>query len=176
MSRSADLAALLKWQPRNSAQLPWDTVEERLGHALPSDYKDLVSTFGTGVFERAVGVISPADSEASLVFFREEMNRVLEIARNNEPLPHRLFPDRGGLVPWGEVGDGCTLFWRTDKGDPDQWTVIYCDAEFSEWEEFDGSASEFVFELISGRIESELIEYDPSDDPEFDPHPGDHSR
>lgn len=172
MRRSADLAALFGWQPQNTTTLSWDTVEERLGINFPGDYKDLTSTFGTGVFDSFVLVLAPAQHESALEAFSREMNDVLEIARNNEPLPYRLFPERGGLIPWAEAGDACSVFWRTDRGGPDDWTIVYCDAGFSEWEEFAGSASEFLCELFSGRIGSDLLGFEPIENPEFEAQPG----
>lgn len=165
--RVAELVALLRWQPVDTATLSWATAQERLGITFPDDYKELMSVFGTGVFDNVVGVISPVESPAALAALTKEVRERLRLARANEPVPYRLFPDRGGLFPWAEAGDGCTLFWRTDRGGPNDWTIAFCDADFSEWEEFDGSASEFIFELISGHLHSDIIDFEPIENPTF---------
>lgn len=165
--RVADLVALLQWQQQNTPALSWEAVGERWPITFPADYRELVSTFGSGVFDNIVGVTSPIESKAALTAFTRDMRAKLANARYNDSSPYRLFPDDGGLLPWGEAGDACTLFWRTDRGGPDDWTIVYCDASCSEWEEFDGSASEFLFELISGRIDSRLIEFEPIENPKF---------
>lgn len=172
MPRSADLADLFGWQPQNTTSLSWEVVEERLGFTFPSDFKDLTSIFGSGIFQRFVFVLAPAQHESAFAAFRNEMNEALEIAKNNEPLPYLLFPERGGLIPWADAGEACTVFWRTDRGGADEWTVVYCDDGFSEWEEFDGSATEFLFELFSGRVESEILHFKPVEHPEFYAQPG----
>lgn len=165
--RVVELAALLQWQPRNTSTLSWETVQERSGITFPADFKELTSAFGTGIFDHIVGVIAPAEDEQALAAFVRDMRETLRLAKGNKPLPYRLFPDPDGLIPWGRAGDGCTLFWRTDRGGPEEWTVVFCNDAFAEWEEFDGSASEFIFELISGRIETSIIDFEPVDDPRF---------
>jgi hypothetical protein len=78
----------------------------------------------------------------------------------------------GPRIPWAEAGDACSVFWRTDRGGPDDWTIVCCDAGFSEWEEFAGSASEFLCELFSGRFGSDLLGFEPIENPEFEAQSG----
>jgi hypothetical protein len=170
MSSGTDLIELMGWEPREDAsRLSWTSAEERLGFTFPSDYKELMSTFGSGVFDLLVGVLCPARQEDDFI---SEMNRILEYARGNEPLPHRLYPDPDGLIPWAECGDAWTLFWRTDRGGPDQWTIVYCDAEFAEWGEYDGSATTFLLGLLTGKIDTKFADWEPVDNPEFGPYRG----
>ncbi|MDX8052838.1 hypothetical protein SK571_25960 [Lentzea sp. BCCO 10_0798] len=44
---------------------------------------------------------------------------------------------------------------------------MYCDAEFSEWAEYAGSSTEFLHDLLTGEVESELDEYGPPYDLTF---------
>jgi hypothetical protein len=39
-----------------------------------------------------------------------------------------VYPERGGLVPWGETVDGWILGWAPTDPDPDRWAVVTVDA------------------------------------------------
>jgi hypothetical protein len=72
LSRTEDLVALLGWEQRDDARaLSWGPVEERLGFAFPSDHKELMSAFGTGLFAGLVQVICPA-GDAWSIFWRTD--------------------------------------------------------------------------------------------------------
>ncbi|WP_394613236.1 hypothetical protein JNUCC0626_25205 [Lentzea sp. JNUCC 0626] len=152
MSRNADLVALLGWEARREPGLSWDDAEEHVGFAFPGDFKELLGTFGTGVFDHVVEVISPVEDEESLDVFFSDVYESREF---------------DGLVQWGKAGR-CTLFWRTD-GEPDQWTITWCDAEFAEWESYDGPTTAFLFDLLTGKISSRLIDFTPTPKPGFWP-------
>ncbi|MET9228998.1 hypothetical protein [Lentzea sp. NPDC003310] len=151
-NRNADLVALFGHRPASRSELSWDEAEEHVGFVFPADFKDLVSTFGTGVFDHVVEVVSPVEDEESLDFFFSDLYEYREFA---------------GRVRWGKAGQ-CTLFWRTE-GDPDQWTITWCDSESTEWESYDGTATAFLFDLLTGEIRSKLIEFTPGRSPGFWP-------
>ncbi|HEX7305985.1 SMI1/KNR4 family protein [Lentzea sp.] len=152
MSRSAALLALLKWEQKREPELSWADAEEYVGFAFPGDYKDLMSAVGSGVFDHAVEVTSPVEDEDSLDDFFSEIHESREL---------------DGLVPWGRAGQ-CTLFWRTD-GEPDEWTITLCDAEFSERESYDGPVTAFLHDLLTGAFTTRLFEFTPGRDPGFWP-------
>ncbi|WP_089923993.1 hypothetical protein [Lentzea albida] len=147
-------------------------VEGRLGFAFPSDFKEIASTFGSGVFHHYVFMLAPAQNESSFSSYVMESEDTLEVGRLRETLPHALFPVSGGLIPWAYAGDACTVFWRTDRGGPDDWTIVACDEQFLRWEEFEGTASDYLAELFSGSLRSELFEFEPEDPLTFYAQPG----
>ncbi|MDX3662865.1 hypothetical protein PV646_36675 [Streptomyces sp. ID05-26A] len=152
LSRSADLLALLKWERRQEPELSWAEAEEYVGFAFPRDYKELMSAVGNGVFDHVVEVTSPVADEESLNSYMSDAYDA---------------PD--GLVPWGRADRGCLLFWRAE-GPPDEWTITFGDADFRAWESYDGPMSAFLFDLLTGAIRSELIEFTPTPDPGFWPN------
>ncbi|MFI8915143.1 hypothetical protein ACIGW4_26440 [Streptomyces sp. NPDC053513] len=97
-------------QPRD-----WPEVEARLGSALPEDFKDLVDTYGGGVFDGTVWILEPdcADSDHDLPAMKEERAevpaRLWEIGP--EPRPEQLEADGAGLLPFAYVeGTGAYLY------------------------------------------------------------------
>ncbi|HEX7306142.1 SMI1/KNR4 family protein [Lentzea sp.] len=173
MRRHVDeLVTLLGWEPREDVALGWQEAERRLGFVFPEDYKQLMTAFGTGLFDDFVGLVSPAEDEVAFDEFEREFAEALELAGERVArgtLPHCLWPEPGGIIPWGGAGDGVTLFWRTESDDPDDWTVVYCDDDFSRWEEYRGGAPAFLLDLLAGRITSDLLAFEPVQHPEFTP-------
>ncbi|MDX8149819.1 hypothetical protein SK854_47400 [Lentzea sp. BCCO 10_0061] len=153
MPRSADLVRLLRWEPKREPELSWGDAEEHVGFAFPGDYKELLSAFGSGVFDHVVEVTSPIEDEESLDVFFSDIYESKEF---------------DGLVQWGKAGR-CTLFWRTGTDDPDRWTITWCDAEFSEWDSYEGPTTAFLFDLLTGKITSRLLELTPTRNPGFWP-------
>jgi hypothetical protein len=60
-----------------------------------------------------------------------------------------VFPEPGGLLPWGYTIDGFALCWLTN-GTPDKWTVVAdsrgCFAEYP------GPMSAFLHDVLTERI------------------------
>ena len=65
-------------------------------------------------------------------------------------IPYPVYPEAGGLLPLGSLGETNFLNWLT-VGDPDTWPFVY----FSKYEGFIQvtglSAIEFIQEVITGR-------------------------
>ncbi|MFD9703737.1 SMI1/KNR4 family protein [Lentzea sp. NPDC059081] len=152
MSRSAELLALVKRERKREHELSWADAEEHVGFEFPGDYKELLSAVGSGTFDHVVEVTSPVADEDSLDGFFGDVHESREF---------------DGLIPWGRAGS-CTLFWRTD-GKPDEWTIALCDAEFSEWESYDGPMTAFLHDLLTGKFTTALVEFTPGRDPGFWP-------
>ncbi|WP_433272412.1 hypothetical protein ACQPZF_16285 [Actinosynnema sp. CS-041913] len=168
MSAVDELVRLLEWKPGGPAELPWSTVEERLGVVLPADFKRLTSVFPSGLFDGYVEVISPVQDTSWLERFVTGFDVTLDLARQGET-PYPLHPAPGGIVPWGEGADGEAFFWLPAGTSSDEWTVVFCDESFSTWEEYRGSASEFLLALLQRRIDSAVLGYGPYGTPDFGP-------
>ncbi len=67
-----------------------------------------------------------------------------------EAVPYPVFPQPGGLLPFGTLGDVDILNWRT-AGDPDQWPFVYYNREEGFFEVKGLTAVEFVLETVKGR-------------------------
>ena len=135
-------------------------VEEQLGHLLPTDFKVLAQTFGTGVYGRSVSVVSPVDGPVALEVFSDQIADKLNLAREwaaDGVVPHALHPEPGGLIPWGETLSGNSLFWRTTAAAPDEWTVVCCDSRYTVWEEHPQGMAEFLLAFLRGESDSRLL-------------------
>lgn len=155
----------------------WASVEEDLGLALPSDYKQFIARYGTGSIDRSLVVFNPfARFETLRLDRRNLISRQIgpfRLHREEEGMdvPYPLYPEPGGLLPWGRTTRGGFLFWIT-VGDPDGWTVVVGDeggythqplvpavgpnGELR-WSEFSGTLTECLLSMVQGRYRPLLL-------------------
>lgn len=152
----------------------WTEVEESLGLALPTDYKDYINLYGTGELAGCIWVYNPfagshhnnllAQVRALLNTWRPtpRVGEILNMGTDTRvgfgaiEFPYPLYPEPGGLLPWGHVDNGAELFWQT-SGSPEKWTVVISEARGPEFEEYKVSMAEFLVSLLSGRFSSEIL-------------------
>ena len=166
-----ELARLFNRRARQEWEPNWSVVEERIGVTLPDDYKRLMAVFPSGVFDGYLELVNPVQSDATLGQFLREFEDKLDPVRGWRVLgvvPHPVVPEPGGILPWGEGAEGQSFFWLPSPDPTAEWSVVYCDETFSVWEAYDGTVSEFLVDLLGGRIRSDLLDYEPEDPVEFD--------
>lgn len=133
----------------------WKEAEERLGVKFPSDYKKFLSVYGTGGVGAIYGFIwiySPFTSNENLHFFirSKEANNAYSTLKQSFPndFPRNLFPEKGGLLPWGVTDNGDGLNWLTSD-DPEEWSIVVDDG-YGNSCEYKNSLTEFLYEILSG--------------------------
>ncbi|MFF9066503.1 SMI1/KNR4 family protein [Streptomyces sp. NPDC014891] len=154
----------------------WPEVEARLGSALPEDFKDLVDTYGGGVFDETIWILEPdcADPDHDLLVMKEERAEVLarlwEIGP--EPRPERLEADGAGLLPFAYIeGTGAYLYWLTgEDARPEDWTVLANAGRGPEWEYHPVPGARFILSVLTGETHSDILDDLPADDHTFDPN------
>ncbi|MEU7124414.1 SMI1/KNR4 family protein [Streptomyces zaomyceticus] len=154
----------------------WPEVEARLGSALPEDFKDLVDTYGGGVFDETIWILEPdcADPDYDLLAMKAERAKVLarlwEIGP--EPRPEQLEDDGAGLLPFAYIeGTGAYLYWLTgDNVRPEDWTVLANAGRGPEWEYRPVPSARFILSVLTGDAHSDILDNLPVDDHTFDPN------
>ncbi len=139
-------------------------VEKELGRALPSDFKQLIATYGYGLWQRFWCVLNPfiGDGKQVRSWFcprygmagGEQKLASLRAGRDQFPELHiyPIFPEPGGLFPWAMTDNGDFLYWLTE-GDPDTWPTIH-DPDLTEkdWKRYDLPCTAIVYGAISGEL------------------------
>jgi hypothetical protein len=154
----------------------WVQVETRLGTALPSDYREFIPLYGTGYINTVLFVLNPFSDRRTfdLIRIAGETLRTLRNIRAEwsvqfpDMVPYGLYPEPGGILPWGEDTKGVTLFWLT-KGGPDEWITVLGHIRNDDWEEHPLSMSDFLLNLCQGKLESKMIRELPDGPPKFRP-------
>ncbi|MEO6088625.1 MAG: SMI1/KNR4 family protein [Umezawaea sp.] len=172
--RSVDeLLDVVAWSGAGDAALDWTAVEERLGTSLPPDYRRLMSTWRSGILDDFVQLLCPVQDESTLSRFVRESAEYVEYAgewrrADSNAVPHPLPPEESGILPWAVSADGDVFFWLPSGPSPATWTIVFCDDSYSTWGAYDGTLTEFLLDLVRGRIVGESLEYTPSGEPAFE--------
>lgn len=65
--------------------------------------------------------------------------------------PFDFYPEENGILPWAQADNGTVFYWKTDCSGKS--AVIVYD-EMSDYYEYEMSAVEFLYKLITGKIDN----------------------
>jgi hypothetical protein len=143
--------------PLNQVEAPklgdWAAIEEQFGK-LPADFKAFLEGYGSGTIDHFIWVLNPVSSNRHLNWVRAKepiLAALRELREGGEPCPYPLYPEAGGLLPFGKTDNGDALFWQT-IGDPNQWPVIVNAARDPSYEKFDCNMTAFLDGILMRRI------------------------
>jgi hypothetical protein len=139
----------------------WTAARDELGFDLPEDYRELIDLYGPGLFDEELRVLAPGHQNEGLDLLRgtDQQLRGLRYRRDQagEHIPYEPEPVGGGLIAWGITGNGDVCYWRVvDAEAPASWTVVVDEVRGGEWHPFDGTVTEFLAGLFSGRVRAEF--------------------
>lgn len=142
----------------------WIDLEKRLGIKLPNDYKEYISTYGTGRIDDFLWVLNPFSkySNANLIDDIEHFQWAYGELRKEFPedYPRPPFPENDSLITWGETDNGDYLFWIYDKNqDPNEWKIGITDMGDGEYL-FDMNMSTFLEKLVKNEIQTDAFPED----------------
>jgi hypothetical protein len=131
---------------------PWEPIEAELGTALPQDYKDFVRLYGAGYFMEFLGVSVPRSKNPN-TRFESEVGLICGTFADwdDEELPYPMWPDPGGLIPFGGTDNGDYLFWLP-QGAPDDWGVVVWDRGMQQFEALNCRLTDFLAGLATGNV------------------------
>ncbi len=160
---SAEIVELLTPRPVPS-EWRWERAEAEIGACIPSDYKALIAALGGyAVLDDCLGLFEPdsrmTESDiAKLVAERDAVWRYLK-DRGLRVLPPKYFFDEGvRLIPFA-LSEANYFYWIAVSGCPeDEWGVLFVDADFEDWLEFDMSATEFIYSILSGQLKLSVFD------------------
>jgi len=150
----------------------WPAVEQKLGLALPTDYRDFILTYGTGQFANFYMAFNPF-SVSKWVNLHSSIERVWKAEREfkrewPQMVPYAIFPDCPGLLPWGRDDNGNEYYWFTE-GEPDSWQVISNEGRGEGYREYGRCMTDFLCEILTGQIEALAGDYPSEEDRVFQP-------
>ena len=138
----------------------WGEVEAALGTALPSDYKALIGTYGSGRFGDFLYLFNPFAPSGDGNLADEKDAVLADYAESRAKFPERYplppFPEPGGVLPLGRTDNGDELYWITE-GEPDAWPVALFGSRESEHERHEGGVASFLTACAEGRLETAIM-------------------
>lgn len=149
---SLEILTRLAPPPTSPLLTDWNVVETLLQRPLPTDYKQLVDTYGPGSFcdflhlytphrnEEAVDLTGPMPARLRGQLVKDRDNGTLS-------MPHR--PE--DLFAIGVTDNGNHVFWiTTPEEQPDAWTITVNEADGHDWHTHHGNLTSFLVALLSG--------------------------
>ncbi|MEU1479161.1 hypothetical protein [Streptomyces sp. NPDC005760] len=156
-----DLDTLVRLCPPPATPPPvvdWARAERALGAALPADYKQLVETYGGGLFDETIWLLAPdsAHPDCDLHAQARERDEILADLWEFEEKPAALLEPGARVLPWAyEEGSGAFLYWLARPGQhPDEWTVLYNEGRGPLWERHDMGCVAFLLAVLTGTAET----------------------
>ncbi len=146
----------------------WLQVQERLGTALPEDYKNFIDLYGTGAFHDFLLPYNPLSRQEDRNLFLaldtyHQANRQVQVKASRPwsvVKPYEFYPAEGGLLPWGTTTEMAqAFFWQVD-GPPENWVTVLYHLQAGEYEVWKLSFSAFIGKLMARKIESLLLPAD----------------
>lgn len=128
----------------------WTAVEAAIGLQLPSDYKAFIAAYGRGTINNCLEIESPFGMKEDVRTWWTNMAALYDDVAEYEPLPYPIYPQSGGLLPFGTLGDVHILNWRT-TGPPEQWPFVYYHRSEGFIEVKGLTAVDFVLEAVTRR-------------------------
>jgi hypothetical protein len=158
--------------PTAPLELPSDAIWAECESELirmPTDFKEFLESYGTGAIDGFLWIFNPASKNPNL-------NLVLQVKRQLSALSHLLrekaesrvyavFPEDGGLLPFGITDNGDVLFWRT-LGSPENWSVVVGESRAPEYNEYKRTMTGFLTSILS---KQEVVPVFPQDFPNSPP-------
>ncbi|MFJ7269520.1 hypothetical protein ACIQV3_23225 [Streptomyces sp. NPDC099050] len=128
------------------------------GQVVPEDFELLVNALPRGVIAGSARLTHSELPVRSLTEFASDaalrLGDIRYYLRSREQkLPQSLFPEPGGLVPWGSTADDGVLLWDTTAPGTAEWTTVLTDSDFQFWLELPFTTSEFIAREVTGRAE-----------------------
>jgi hypothetical protein len=138
----------------------WRAVEFRLGLELPSDYKAVVARYGVGPWADFLHVLSPFSANEYLHLERaahRHLGALHETRRSDSgAVPYSLYPEAGGLFPWGITDNGDYLCWLT-QGFPQHWPTVVVESRGPTREVLQLSLPQLLIQFLEGTVPSRLL-------------------
>jgi len=129
----------------------WEALELALGLRFPTDYKRYIEVYGGGG-------IGPIAIDSPFVPSRHDPKArwrgwaaYFQDLAQYETVPYPSYPEPGGLLPFGSLGDVHTLAWLT-VGESDRWPMVYHSREEGFFELPGVTAVEFVLQAVTRRL------------------------
>jgi hypothetical protein len=143
----------------------WQELFDRLGTRLPNDFLEFHKVFGDGYLysrsHKRTANLSVYGGIRSFNFGNMVPKRLqeLRLAKERRPksVPHPLYWEPRGLLPWGRTTNDTDLCWSVRGDLVDNWHVVVLRVAAAASESYECGMAEFLTGLVAGKIRSDLM-------------------
>ncbi|MET9430896.1 MULTISPECIES: SMI1/KNR4 family protein [unclassified Streptomyces] len=136
----------------------WEWLYERLGTRLPTEYVQLMETYGAGCWTEWLRFSVPLGTDQyDLAPWAEWYHDTYRGHRERYPEfnPLRVWPEAGGFLPFANSIDGDQLCWLTEGDSPDDWPLIVVPRHAKQGPPLTGTLTGILLEWLRGRFRTE---------------------
>lgn len=133
----------------------WNEFEKNTGIIFPNDYRRLIDNYGTGGIGNFIWFLTPFVDDDNVNYLKK-MNIMLEsykVSKGNFPdyFTYNLYPEVGGLLPWGYTENGDELYWKTNSS-LDKWEIVIYESASSDCHNYKMQLIEFLYKIITKEL------------------------
>ena len=138
----------------------WTAIERKLGVSLPNDYKEYVSTYGSGLLGNFIIVANPFSTNEGVELF-SVISMLCDALRERlanegqDGVPFDIYPEIPGVLPWGGDENGNGLYWLTE-GTAEEWPCLVGAGRDSRWERFEMPMTSFLTSALNGDVKCKI--------------------
>lgn len=170
MTPTFDNLAVLIPPPTDGVAVPvdWASTADRLGFTPPEDYRQIVSTYGPGLFCGEISVWIPDDTEHEDLFSCiPHAHDALTEWREHFVRDATQWVDPGGVrqpvilgdsptpfTAWGGGGSGAYFYWYRIGDDPNEWPVVSADMRNDDYLFHRDGIAAFIIAYVTGQYEA----------------------
>ncbi|NUS88023.1 MAG: SMI1/KNR4 family protein [Streptomyces sp.] len=149
------LGELMDPQTGAGDTVDWTAVEERLGTALPEDFRRFLARYGAGTIDGMLIVLSPDPEVPAVMPVSRLSPRVLEAPEWRQWNPSHLGRRHRAedMLVWGLTAAADTLCWLTEDPDPQRWPVAVWARHGGGWNLYDCGMAEFLLGLFHAEFD-----------------------
>lgn len=136
----------------------WPTFEQQLSTELPDDYKRFIEWYGSGCVSMFLWIFNPFSSNKNLNLIEQAKfyaKQFKKLGEQSKIFP--IFPEPGGLLPFGVSDNGDVFYWLTSPHGPRQWKVAINKTRSDHYELFEMSMTGFLLGIVEEKIESQIF-------------------
>lgn len=171
MAEIADLEAVLGPPATIPPVVDWQEIERMTGLCFPGEYKEFAARYSELTIDAFLLVFHPGVPRKPRRMLREveallePLRRLLEDRggidliddrrERSRIAPFPLYPDNGGLFPWGSTENGDICFW-SPSSNPREWSVVVTNGG-GLWWRYDGGMLDFLVGVLTDSIACPLF-------------------
>ena len=126
------------------------------------DYKSIISTYGEGYFADFIHLFLPnaKRQQNDLIWQLKSSGKgggIISVMKSHrvqfpEFYSHPFYPEKDGLLPFGELETHDVLCWRT-KGELEDWSIVILSLHGDTSQDFEMGIVEFLVRLFEKRLD-----------------------
>ena len=133
----------------NGDDQKWEQYQNECNYGFPPDYKYLLNLYGTGGINNFLWILTPFEGNEEINILKRAKTMRVSLNYMKTMFPgkynYSIFPDEGGLLPWGYTDNGDELYYKDGS-------IVVFGSRYSDFYEYRMGVVEFIYKLLMREI------------------------